>query len=141
MANAPFLKKTPLQNRPTIYSDFRKDLAQNPINQDLALKLNENAVNESLKNLILTNRGERKFQPELGGDINRMLFDNMTPVTVKIAEERVRTVINNHEPRVTLIGVEVIALYEQNALSVTIRYYLRNSETPISLNLVIERVR
>lgn len=84
----------------TIYSDFRKDLMINPITQDLTLRLNEDSVKEALKNLILTNKGERLFQPTLGSDVRKSLFDLMTPATVKMIEQNVRSTIANFEPRV-----------------------------------------
>lgn len=132
---------TPLTRKLSLYSDFHKDMTQNPISDDLALKLDENAVKESLKNLVLTDKGERPFQPELGGNVRAYLFDLMTPDVIKMIEEEVRTVINNHEPRVSLINVDVTGLSDENTVSVDIYFYLRNSETPLSTTVFLERTR
>lgn len=132
---------TPLSKRISLYSDFHKDLTVSPISKDLAVKRDEDAVKESMKNLLLTDRGERLFQPLLGGNIRQTLFDNMTPATLKILEEQIKEVINNYEPRVELISVEVTGLYEQNAVNVNIYFYLRNYETPLTLTVFLERAR
>lgn len=132
---------TPLKRKITIYSDFKKDLDINPISNDLALKLDEEAVKDSLRNLILTDKGERLFQPNLGCDIRKLLFDLMTPATIKLAEESIRTTIVNHEPRATIISIKVDSLYDKNSLNIYIQFYVRNSQSPISISLFLERTR
>jgi phage baseplate assembly protein W len=132
---------TPLRKKRTLYSDFFKDLTVNPISGDLALRTNEESIKESLKNLILTDRGERLFQPNLGSDVRASLFENASPVILKIMEERVRDVINNFEPRISLIDVDVTSLYDDNRVKVTIYFYVKNREDPLSVDVFIERVR
>lgn len=138
---SPIPRVSPLRKKRIIYTDFHKDLTVNPISTDLALKNNEESIKESLKNLILTDRGERLFQPNLGSDVRASLFENVTPVTLKILEERVKDVINNFEPRISLIDVDVTSLYDDNKVKVVIYFYVKNSEDPISVTVFIERVR
>lgn len=132
---------TPTTKKPILYSDFHKDLSINPISLDLAVKTNEEAVKESIKNLVLTDRGERLFQPNLGGNIRRTLFDNMTPATIKLLEEHVREVINNYEPRAALIDVEVVGEADQNAVRITVSFYVRNNQRPVTISIFLERTR
>ena len=132
---------SPLRKKRTLYSDFFKDLTINPISGDLALRTNEESIKESLKNLILTDRGERLMQPNIGSDVRASLFENATPVTLKILEERVRDVINNFEPRVSIIDIDVTSLYDDNRVQVTIYFYVKNREDPLSVDVFIDRVR
>ena len=90
---------TPRTRFEAVYSDFHKDLAPIPGRGDIARRLNENAVRESIKNLILTDRGERLFQPNLGSDIRASLFENVTPTTIILLKDKVREVLNAYEPR------------------------------------------
>ena len=53
---------TPLTRRSEIHSDFHKDLALLPGRNDIARRVNENSVKEAIKNILLTDRGERLFQ-------------------------------------------------------------------------------
>ncbi len=43
---------SPGRSRPSLFSDFHKDMTQNPISEDLAIKRDEEAVKEAIKNLI-----------------------------------------------------------------------------------------
>lgn len=132
---------TPNYRKLTVYSDFRKDLLKNPLTNDIVSRLNEDAVKEALKNLILTNKGERLFQPYLGSDVQKSLFDNMTPATVKMIEENVRATINNFEPRVTVINVEVVADPDNYKVQINISFYVRNVQEPVTVSIFLERVR
>lgn len=124
-----------------IYSDFKKDLALSPLSGDLALFKNESAVKESLKNLILTDRGERLMQPNLGGNIRAMLFENMTPAGLKLIEEQVRTTIEIYEPRAELLDVIVGGNLDDNMVKVTVKFFIKNQEQPVELDVFLERTR
>ena len=83
----------------TIYQDFKKSLERSPVSNDLTVFKDEDAVKESIKNLILTNRGERLMQPNLGGDVQAMLFENITPSVITLIEDKIRDTIEINEPR------------------------------------------
>jgi phage baseplate assembly protein W len=135
----PFI--SPIGKRISLYSDFHKDLTSNPISGDLAIKRDEEAVKESIKNLLLTDRGERLFQPNLGGDIRAMLFENNTPATIKIMQEQVKATIQSYEPRVELINVEVTSSLDTNTVRINVLFYIKNNENPINVSVFLERIR
>ena len=85
--------KTPLNAKKSLYSDFHMDLFRNPVSLDLAVNRDEEAVKQSIKNLLLTDRGERPFQPDLGSDIRKMLFENLTPNTSLVMREMIRETV------------------------------------------------
>jgi len=135
----PFI--SPRAKKIPIYRDFHKDMTKSPVNDDLAVKIDEDAVKESIKNLILTDKGERLMQPLLGGSIRAMLFDNNTPSTLKMIQEQVRETIGRYEPRATLIDVQVTSQIDDNVVRVTIYFYVNNVEQPISVSVLLERIR
>lgn len=132
---------TPVRKRTTLYSDLHKDLTVNPISGDLAVKRDEEAVKESIKNLILTDRGERLMQPYIGGNIRAMLFENNTPAVIKMIQERIRTTIETYEPRASLIDVNVLSSIDDNTVKVDIYFYINNVAEPIALTVFLERTR
>ena len=132
---------SPVRSRPSLFSDFHKDMTQNPISEDLAVKRDEEAVKESIKNLILTDRGERLMQPLVGGNIRAMLFENNTPATIKIIQETVKETIRIYEPRATLLDVIVQSSLDESTVQVTIYFYINNIEQPITLTVFLERTR
>lgn len=123
------------------YSDFHKDLLQNPVSLDLARKTNEESVKESILNLLLTDRGERLFQPNLGCDIRKMLFENMTPDVIITMREIIRETIENYEPRANLISVDVSSTLDSNAVNIRVVFNVINSEDDIVLVTTLTRVR
>ena len=132
---------TPVRKRTTLYADLHKDLTVNPISEDLALKRDEEAVKESIKNLILTDRGERLMQPYIGGNIRAMLFENNTPVVSKMIQERIKTTIETYEPRASLLEVKVTSNIDSNSVKVDIYFYINNIIEPIELTVFLERTR
>lgn len=123
------------------YSDFRKDMIENPLTGDLALRKDEDAIKESLRNLFLTDKGERLFQPEVGSDIRASLFENNTPATLQILKEQVKDVINNFEPRVGIIDVNVYSDRNEDLVKIDVTFYMQNREDPIEISLFLERTR
>ena len=124
-----------------LYSDFKKTLEISPVSSDLTVNKDEDSVKESIKNLILTDRGERLMQPDLGGDINAMLFENITPAVIKIIQNQVRTTIELHEPRAEVQDVIVTSNIDDNAVRVLIVFYITNVQQPITLDVFLERTR
>lgn len=131
---------TPRTKKVNLYSDFYKDLRTSPISKDLALLKDEDSVKRAIRNLILTDPGERLMQPNLGAGIRELLFENMTPGTLKLIEERVVDTIEIYEPRAELIDIAVEQLGEQQ-VNITVLFYVTNEEQPIQLDVILERNR
>ena len=124
-----------------LYQDFKKNLEISPISEDITVWKDEDAVKESIKNLILTDRGERLMQPDLGGDINALLFENITPAVLVLIQNQVRTTIELHEPRAELIDVVASSNIDDNVVRVNIQFYITNVQQPIKLDVFLERTR
>jgi phage baseplate assembly protein W len=125
----------------TLYQDFKKNLEKSPVSSDLTVLKDEDAVKESIKNLILTDRGERLMQPDLGGNISGMLFENITPSTLILIQNNVRTTIDLYEPRAELIDVIASSNIDDNVVKVEIAFYITNVQQPITLDVFLERTR
>lgn len=132
---------SPKTKKIAIYQDFKKDLEISPLSSDLTLNKDEDAVKESIKNLIMTDRGERLFQPDLGGNITAMLFENITPSVLKLIEDNVRDTISIYEPRAEVTNVAVSSNIDDNVVRVNITFYIKNVEQPINLDVFLERTR
>lgn len=132
---------TPKTKKITIYTDFKKTLEKSPVSADLTLHKDEDSVKESIKNIILTDKGERLMQPNFGGNIRAMLFENITPGILKLIEDQVETAIRLYEPRAELQGVIASSNIDDNVVKVTIVFYIRNVQQPITLDVFLERTR
>jgi phage baseplate assembly protein W len=131
---------TPLTQR-VVYSDFFTDLDKHPIRSTVLRKTNVDAVKQSLRNLMLTDRGERLFQPNLGGNIRAMLFENITAQTFLTMQEHIKDVIAAHEPRADVIDVYIAQTSQEHEVQITIVFRVVNVQEPVTLELLLERVR
>jgi len=132
---------TPRTKGREFFSDFGSNLEIIPGRSDLARKVNEAAVKESIKNLILTDRGERLFQPEIGCNIRGQLFENATPNTILILKENIKSTLKTYEPRCVVKDVIVSGNIDRNELGVTIIFSVINSGRDSSLSIDLSRVR
>jgi hypothetical protein len=67
------------QKKIETYSDFSNSFSKHPITKELVTVKNEDSIRQAFKNLILTNIGERPFNPFFGSNVNRTLFENFGP--------------------------------------------------------------
>lgn len=72
-------------------------------------------VNEDLLNHIFTRRGERRRMAQFGTSIPDLLFEPLTVEVVSQVEAELKTVFN-YDPRVELVDMVVIPLYEEQAI-------------------------
>jgi len=123
------------------YSDLDLDFLMHPTTKDVVKKTGEDAVKRSVRNLILTNYYDRPFRSYIGTNIQKILFDNMTPLTAKFIEDAVYEVIELYEPRVRLISVEVVMDIDNNGFAVTINFTAENRIEPLTTFVFLERIR
>ncbi len=132
---------TQRQKKISIYSDFKKSLEVSPLSLDLTVNKDEDAVKESIVNLLLTDRGERLMQPAIGGNLRAMLFENITPGVLVMIEDQVRTTLDLYEPRAEIIDVLVTSNIDDNVVKIQVHFYISNNQQPISVDVFLERTR
>ena len=134
-------KLTVSKKQQEYFSDFLNSFAYSPVNNNLAKISNEESVKQSLKNLILTSRGERIFQPNIGSGVNNLLFERSTRPTLNSIEFNIQNTIKYNEPRVNIIDVKAKETTNPNAVQVDIVFSMINNPEPISINFILKRVR
>jgi len=116
-------------------------MTAHPITGTVAVKKNADAVIGALKNLILSNRFERPYDPLFGADIRSRLFENFDPIEQVNIEEDIKTAIKNFEPRARVNEVTVVASPNSNRVQISINFFVANQARPITIGLEIERTR
>ena len=124
-----------------VYSDLDFNFTKHPVTGDVAVKLNENAIIGAVKNIVLTNRGERRFTPTFGSSILSQLFEPLDDMTAMNIKDEILTSITNHEPRVKVDYVNVTPNFDADGFDVTIRFYLLNSIRPVTTAIFLQRLR
>ena len=128
-------------NRDPDYSDLDLDFVANPSTGDINVLRGDHSIKRSVRNLILTNFYERKFNSTIGSGVSALVFDLVTPLTIINIQNAVKGVINNFEPRVRLQNVTVRDDSDNNGYTVTIEYVILNRNLPVVTSLFLERIR
>jgi phage baseplate assembly protein W len=123
------------------YSDVLTNFDFHPQKYDLARLTNENAVKRSIRNLMMTSKYERLFNPNLGSNIKKALFEPIGPISQLELKDAITETIENFEPRAKLIDVTVNPYIDQQAYVIDILFYVINKATPISFQTTLYRVR
>lgn len=124
-----------------IFSDIDLNFTAHPVTKDIVRKYDDNAVKQSLKNLILTSNYERPFHSEIGSQVRSLLFEPASPMLAVSMRKAIFDLVNNFEPRVELIDVLVDFNPDENYVYITIEFKVVNTERPLTLDLVLERTR
>ena len=112
----------PVQRVSQGFKDVSASFKINPVNLDLIVVRNENAIARSIRNLIFTIPGEKPFQPSVGCEVTNLLFENLDRLTASSIQSQIEYTINRFEPRAGLRSVTVNPNFDANIFEVTIRY-------------------
>lgn len=123
------------------FSDLDFNFTAHPVTGDVVRKFDEEAIKQSVKNLILTQNYERPFHSEIGSQIRGLLFEPVLPMTTILLQRAISDTIINFEPRVSLLDVEVLFEPDSNAIEVTITFTIINTVRPITVNFLLKRTR
>lgn len=135
-------KYTPITEKKEYYSDFLINFDENPITGNLARVTNEESVKQSIRNLVLTNRSERFFQPLAGSRINSLLFENFDSSLISSIETEIRETISLYEPRANIEEINITeSQIDQNTLEISILFSIINIPQIIEMTLFLKRVR
>lgn len=104
-----------------LYSDLDPDM-RIAWDFDVSKTLGARAVKNSLLGIITTRKGSRPFDPLFGCDLSNELFENMTPLTNDTVRRNIISAVRNYEPRISKLDVQVLALYDDNAIIVTVTF-------------------
>ena len=129
-----------------IYKDLNLFFTKNPLSGDVGKVTDVQAIKRSVRNLVLTNRGERLFHPEIGGDVYGSLFENFTPITEIELQSAITHTLEIYEPRVVLEEVVVNSPtgrdLDNNRLRITVRFALTNVPNKIEeVEVFLDRIR
>lgn len=124
-----------------IFKDLDLDFLLHPLSKDVSTKLNDNAIKQALKILLLTNHYERPFHSEIGCSIRDQLFENITPLTRHMIKRSIQDVITNYEPRVDIRDISVDDYPDENSIRINIEFSIKNTSKISSVDIILEKTR
>ena len=132
----------PLERVKQEFKDVSMSFKVNPLNDDLIVLKNENAIARSIRNIVFTLPGEKFFDENFGSRISKSLFDNIDDLTAATIRDEIERSIRNNEPRVNLRSVRTIPNFENNEFDVTITYDIIGADVPAQqLEFVLQPTR
>lgn len=124
-----------------IYKDLDLDFGKHPQKGDVLKKTDVNSIRQSLRNLLFTIPGERPFQPYLGTELYRLMFEPMDPITISALDQTIERTIQNFEPRVELQLIQLVAAPDENSVDISIFFKVKGTGTPGSFTATLTRLR
>ena len=123
------------------WMDLDLNFAIHPIRKDINRHRAELAVINSIKNLVSTNHYEIPFQPEIGCNIRKLLFEPLDMVTATLIEREIIETIDNFEPRASVSKVVIKPDFDNNGFQVELLFKILNRTDPVAIKFFLERVR
>jgi phage baseplate assembly protein W len=126
---------------PRSFRDLDLNFGIHPVKKDISVHLNEYAIINSVKNLVLTNFYERPFRPQVGSNVRRQLFENIDPIIASQLERSISETISNFEPRVKVKKTTAIPAFDENGYKIVLEFYIINNSNPVIIDFFLERIR
>jgi phage baseplate assembly protein W len=124
------------------FKDISLSFEPHPVTKDLPILKNESAISRSIRNLVQTIPTEKFFQPDVGSDVIKSLFDFVDYATASVIQEQILTTIRNYEPRVTNVKVEVDPKPDDNAFEVQVIFDIIGQQFPTQeFSFILEATR
>ena len=124
------------------FKDISLSFEPHPVTRDLTVIKDANAIKRSVRNLVQTIPRERFFNPNLGTDIRGSLFDFVDFGTASVIQQQIQTTIENYEPRVDNLEIEVIPRPDVNEFEVNIFFDIVGQQFPSqAFQFILEATR
>lgn len=131
----------PSRRTTPLYADLDLALRVHPNKKDIIPLTDIDAVKQSVRNLILTNYGEKLFKPKFGGNVSALLFENVNVFTVLSLQKEIESILKRFEHRIDQININVNDNIDANAFDVTIEFRIIDINTVTEMNLTFNRTR
>ena len=135
------LKKARITSRVKGWRDLDLSLTLHPIRKDIIPLKDDNAIKNSVKNLLLSNFYERPFSRDIGANLRALLFEPADAITNIALRENIASVIGKYEQRVTILGIEIKYQEDSNAYNITVIFKIKEFDTNESVEIVLRRLR
>jgi phage baseplate assembly protein W len=130
-----------MSSKKRVWTDIDAAFLRHPTTGDVTIKSDDRAIKFAVKSLVMTEHYERLFHGEIGTPVRRFLFEQIDDINIIIVREAIADVINNYEPRVTVLDVIVNEDRNSNSLRIDIVYRIKNSNTVSNVNVTLDRSR
>ena len=124
------------------FKDLSVTFKKHPVTDDLVTVKDNAAIAQSITNLLLTKKGERPFQPQLGSGIQNMLFEPLDYGSAAMLKKEIGTCLNRYESRISLQRILCDVDFDNNGYNIEVQYkILGREDRPVAVEFFLERTR
>lgn len=124
------------------FKDLNITFKPHPVTGDLIVTKDEAAIKQAVVNLLLTNKGERFFNSNIGSSVSSMLFEPLDYGTAGMISSEIENTLRLYEPRINVLNVDTIPNFDDNGFDVELSFEIIGREDlPINVAFFLERTR
>ena len=124
------------------FKDLSVTFKKHPVTDDLVQVKDKAAIVQSISNLLLTMKGERPFQPNLGSNVKKVLFEPMDYASAALIKQEIRNTLKVYQPRISIERIYCEPDFNYNAYQVELHFKIVGREdAPIAVDFFLERTR
>jgi phage baseplate assembly protein W len=124
------------------FKDLSVTFKKHPVTDDLVTVKDKAAVAQSIKGLLLTRRGERPFQPDLGSGLQDLLFEPLDYGSGALIKKEIKETLSRYEPRISITKLMCYPDVSNNGYEVELEYFILGREDrAVALDIFLERTR
>ena len=124
------------------FKDLSITFKKHPVTNVLVQVKDKAAIVQAMTSLILTNKGERLFQPEIGCDVSGMLFEPLDFGTAGLIKSSIKETLDRFEQRISVNDILCTPDYDNNGYSVEVFYTIvGRDDQPVGIQFFLERTR
>jgi len=124
------------------FKDLSVTFKKHPVSDDLVQVKDKAAIVQSITALLLTMKGERPFQPQLGCNVQKVLFEPLDYGSAGLIKSEIRNTLNRYEPRININSILCVPDFDNNGFQVELKYTIVGREdAPVAVEFFLERTR
>ena len=124
------------------FKDLSVTFKKHPVTDDLVQVKDKAAIVQAIQGILLTRKGERPFQPNLGCDVQNMLFEPLDYASAGTIKQEIREAIYRYERRVSVTLIECEPDFDNNGYNVEVEYTIvGRDDIPVAVEFILERTR
>lgn len=122
-----------------VYRDVSSSFIH-PITKKVIVSTDLDAIRNSVKNIVLTEKGTRPFNVDFGTRLSALLFEPVDIFTALAIENEITNSLKQWEPRISNLAVKVNDDSDNNAYNVRIAF-VAQYDIGGEINFTLNRIR
>ena len=99
---------------------------------------NIEAINNSIRNILTTQKGSLEGMPEFGSRLNELVFSQIDHITVDLLKNLIQEALRQWEDRIIICDITISSVPEYNRLIASISYRLKDDIFNVGYSISVE---